>query len=140
MLVVPESPARNPWWRRWFGTRSERAAAKFLKRLGYRILVRNYCCPLGELDLIALDGKCIVFVEVRSTEDADVEKTAASVDPEKQRRLTRLALQFLQQKRLLSQAARFDVLVMSWPAGLRAPVIEHHKSAFEAAGKFQMFS
>lgn len=132
--------ARKPWWRRWFGSRSERAAAKFLKRLGYRILVRNFSCALGELDLIALDGACIVFVEVRSTEDEDVEKTAASVDPEKQRRLTRLALFFLQQKRLLNHAARFDVLVVSWPAGRGEPVIEHHKSAFEAAGKFQMFS
>ena len=34
--------AGKPWWRRWFGTRSERAAARFLKRLGYRILVRNF--------------------------------------------------------------------------------------------------
>lgn len=132
--------SRKPWWRRWFGTRSERAAAKFLKHLGYRILARNFCCPLGELDLIALDGSCIVFVEVRSTEDADVEKTAASVDPDKQRRLTRLALFFLQKKRLLNHYARFDVLIISWPAGRREPVIEHHKSAFEAAGKFQMHS
>ncbi len=57
----------KPWWRRWFGTRSERAAARFLRRLGYRILARNYTCSHGELDLIALDGRCIVFVEVRST-------------------------------------------------------------------------
>ena len=48
---------RMPWWRRWFGTRSERAAAKFLKRQGYRIVARNYSCPLGELDLIALDAR-----------------------------------------------------------------------------------
>ena len=59
--------AGKPWWRRLFGTRSERAAARFLKRLGYRILVRNYVCHLGELDIIALDNACIVFVEVRST-------------------------------------------------------------------------
>ena len=132
--------ARKPWWRRWFGTRSERAAAKFLKRLGYRIVARNFSCPLGELDLIALDGSCIVFVEVRSTEALDVEKTAASVDPEKQRRLTRMALFFLKNKCLLNHPARFDVLVVSWPTSQRQPIIEHHKSAFEAAGKFQMFS
>ena len=48
---------RKPWWRRWFGTRSERAAARFLQRLGYRILARNYTCPHGELDLVALDGR-----------------------------------------------------------------------------------
>ena len=65
------SSAKRPWWRRWFGTRSERAAAIYLKRLGYRIVARNFSCPLGELDLISLDGTCIVFVEVRSTEEME---------------------------------------------------------------------
>jgi putative endonuclease len=134
------SSAKRPWWRRWFGTRSERAAAAYLKRLGYRIVARNFSCPLGELDLIALDGASIVFVEVRSTENEEVEKTAASVDPAKQARLTRLALFYLQQKRLLNHAARFDVLIISWPAGQRTPLIEHHKNAFEASGRFQMYS
>ena len=45
---------RAPWWRRWLGSRSERAAARFLKKLGYRVLARNWSCPLGELDLVAL--------------------------------------------------------------------------------------
>src|SRR5439155_8813704 len=81
-----------PWWRRWFGTRSERAAARFLRRRGYRIVARNYTCSLGELDLVALDGRTLVFVEVRSTATEDAERPAASVDPAKQRRLTDLAL------------------------------------------------
>jgi len=135
----PASPSR-PWWRRWFGTRSERAAARFLKKLGYRVLVRNYCCPIGELDLIALDGRCLVFVEVRSTAEGEVTRAAASVDDAKQRRLTRLALHFLQRKKLLEHAARFDVLAVRWPAGQRAPEIVHHRNAFEATGRFQMFS
>src|SRR5262249_1340528 len=84
-----------PWLRRWFGNRSERAAARHLKSLGYRILERNYSCDLGELDLIALDGETIVFVEVRSTERADVSRPAGSVDAAKQRRLTKLALFYL---------------------------------------------
>src|SRR5271154_6771773 len=100
------SPSK-PWWRRWFGTRSERSALRFLKQLGYRILARNYTCPLGEIDIIALDGACVVFVEVRSTETAAAEKVAASVDNLKQQRLTRLALQYLQKHRLLEQQARF---------------------------------
>jgi putative endonuclease len=127
-------------WRRWFGSRSERAAARFLKRQGYRILARNYTCPLGELDLVTLDGKCIVFVEVRSTMGADPAVPAASVGSEKQRRLTRLALAFLQQYRLLERPARFDVLALSWPEDRREPNIVHYKSAFEAVGRFQTFS
>jgi putative endonuclease len=134
------SPAKLPWWRRWFGTRSERAAARFLRTLGYRILTRNYSCPHGELDLIALDGRCVVFVEVRSTGGDDPERPAASVDDAKQRRLTNLALHFLQEKRLLDCAARFDVLALSWPASRREPAIVHHKGAFEAVGRFQMYS
>ncbi len=130
-----ESP-RKPWWRRWFGTRSERAAERFLKNLGYQIVVRNYKCPLGEIDLIALDGQCIVFVEVRSTEAGATEKPAASVDEAKQLRLTKLALHFLQKKRLLNHAARFDVLILSWPADCREPVIEHYRHAFEAVDNY----
>ena len=134
------SPARKPWWRRWFGSRSERAAARFLKRLGYRIVVRNYSCTHGEIDLIALDGDCIVFVEVRSTGTDDTTKPAASVDERKQARLTKLALHFLQERRLLDHAARFDVLAVTWPANQREPAIVHHANAFEAVGRFQMFS
>jgi putative endonuclease len=134
------SPARKPWWRRWFGSRSERAAVRYLRRQGCRILTRNYSCPLGELDVVALDGECIVFVEVRSTGNEDVERPAGSVDGVKQRRLTDLALHFLREHRLLDRAARFDVLAISWPAEQREPRIEHHRHAFEAVGRWQMYS
>jgi putative endonuclease len=138
--MAPVSPARQPWWRRWFGSRSERAAARFLKRLGYRIVARNYTCPQGELDLVALDDDCLVFVEVRSTGNDNTDRPAASVDCAKQRRLTNLALHFLQHRRLLDRPARFDVLVLSWPADRREPAIKHFRSAFEATGRFQMYS
>jgi putative endonuclease len=130
---------RLPWWRRWFGTRSERAAVRFLRRLGYRILARNYSCPQGELDLVALDRDCIVIVEVRSTETGDVLRPAASVDATKQRRLTEVALHFLGRHRLLDRPARFDVLAVSWPPGRREPAIAHYPHAFEAVGRFQMY-
>ena len=129
-----------PWLRRWFGTRSERAAARFLKKLGYRILERNFRCDLGELDLIALDGRCLVFVEVRSSENADLTRPALSVDLEKQRRLTRLAIFYLKRKNLLGRAARFDVLAISWPAGQGEPKMAHYPDAFEATDRFQFFS
>ena len=132
--------ARLPWWRRWFGSRSERAASRFLKRLGYRIVARNYSCKLGELDLVALDGPCVVFVEVRSTETEEPERPAASVDAAKQRRLSELALYFLQQKKLLNHPARFDVMAISWPPAAKEPKIVHYPNAFEVVGKFQMFS
>jgi putative endonuclease len=137
--VAEPSPAKNPWWRRWFGTRSERAASRFLKRLGYRIVASNYSCPLGELDLVALDRGCLVFVEVRSTGGEDALRPAVSVDYNKQKRLTGLAVHFLQAKKLLDRPARFDVLAISWPPNRKEPVIVHYQNAFEAVGRGQMF-
>ena len=132
---------RKPWWRRWFGSRSERAAARFLRGLGMRIVAWNWTCPGGELDLVAVEGgRTIVFVEVRSTESGDLDKVAASVDHEKQRKLTDTALAFLRKRRLLNYPARFDVLLIRWPAGAREPVIVHHRQAFEAVGRGQMYS
>lgn len=122
----------HPLWRRWFGSRSERAASKFLRQLGYRVLQHNFTCKLGEIDLIALDAGCIVFVEVRSTESSDTLQVAQSVDARKQRKLTNLALYYLQTKQLCDCPARFDVLAISWPATEREPRIVHYRDAFEA--------
>jgi len=135
---VSFSTAR-PWWKRWFGSRSERAAERFLRGLGYRIVARNFTCPFGEIDRIALDGRCLVFVEVRSTENEATDRPAASVGPAKQRQLTKLALWYLKQKRLLEHAARFDVIVISWPENAK-PTIEHHINAFEATGSYQFYN
>src|SRR4051812_13265457 len=137
---MPLGITRWPVLRRWFGDRSERAAAKFLRRLGYRILARNVNLPAGELDLVALDGRTLVFVEVRSTEGCDVERPAASVDLTKQRKLTNAALAFLSQHRLLDHPARFDVVAISWPANRGAPHVVHYPNAFEAVGRFQMYN
>jgi putative endonuclease len=131
---------RWPVWRRWFGGRAERAAAKFLRRKGYRVLARNVVLPPGELDMVALDGRTIVFVEVRSTECADVLRPAESVDIAKQRKLSDLALAYLQKHRLLGHNARFDVLAVSWPGDRREPEIVHYPDAFPSTGRFQMFS
>jgi putative endonuclease len=92
------------------------------------------------LDLVAADGRTVVFVEVRSTGGADADRPAASVDEAKQARLTRIALEFLRRHGLLGQAARFDVLALSWPPGQREPQVVHYRQAFEAVGRFQMFS
>jgi len=131
---------RWPMWRRLFGTKAERAAASFLKRARYRILAKNVRLPMGELDLIALDGEVIVFAEVRSTASGDIHRPAESVDAVKQKKLSELAVAFLQKHRLLGRTCRFDVLAVSWPPGTKEPVIEHFVNAFESVGRFQMFS
>jgi putative endonuclease len=138
--AVPLGITRWPVWRRWFGDRSERAAARFLRRLRYRILARNVNLTIGELDLVALDGRTLVFVEVRSTAGGSVERPTLSVDSAKQRKLTAVALAYLQKHRLLDHPARFDVIAVSWPANQREPQIVHYPNAFEPVGRFQMYN
>lgn len=148
MPSPPEPPpeagfTRWPWWRRWFGRRSERAAARFLRSVGYRILAANITNAAGELDILALTGETLVVLEVRSTasDRADaLERTAASVDLHKQRKITEATLRFLAERKLLGKiAVRFDVLVLSWPPAAREPVVRHIPHAFEATGRYQLF-
>ena len=102
-------------------SRSERSAARYLRKQGFRIIACNWSTPQGELDIVAVDDGCIVFVEVRSTAGDDTERPASSVDFAKQETIRlRMSLQYLQAKNLLSAGdARFDVLAISWPAVAR---------------------
>jgi len=132
-------------WRRLFpqkplGQRGEAAAARFLKRRGYKILARGSRLRPGELDLVALDGRTIVFVEVKTRQSAVAGHPAEAVDAAKQRRLTRLAVTFLKRHGLLDYPARFDVIAITWPADQRRPTIEHFPNAFEAVGKWEYYS
>ncbi len=122
------------------GERGEREAERFLRRLGYVIVARHRRDRLGELDLVAVDGRTIVFVEVKTRRSHDAGHPALAVDEDKQRRLTRLALAFLKRYDLLNYSARFDVVAITWPDGAGRPVIEHFQNAFEPADRGQMFS
>ncbi len=129
-------------WRRYrsLGQRGERAAARYLRRQGYKIVGRGERDHFGELDLVAVDGRTIVFVEVKTRTSHEAGHPAEAVGAEKQKRLTRLALAYLKRHDLLENAARFDVLAITWPDGAKRPTIEHIKNAFEAVGRGQMFS
>lgn len=116
------------------GARGERAAARFLKRMGYRIVARGVRSRLGELDLVAVDGRTVVFVEVKTRTDTDAGSPLDAVTPEKQRRVTQAALAFLKYRGLLEHRSRFDVVSIVWPPGEREPQIEHVVNAFEAVG------
>jgi len=124
---------------RTLGQRGEDAAARHLRRRGYRIVERSARGPLGEIDLVALDGRTVVFVEVKTRRSDAAGAPSDSVTPDKQRRLTRLALGYLKQHGLLDAASRFDVVSITWPEGQRRPTIEHFVSAFDAAGGGGMF-
>jgi putative endonuclease len=121
---------------RLLGQRGERAAARYLKRQGMRVLLRGYRTRLGEIDLIVRDGETLVFVEVKSRRQGS---PAEAVTPEKERRLTNAALQFLRKYNLLEQRSRFDIVAVVWPHDRKTPTIEHFRNAFEPVGRWQMF-
>ncbi len=136
------------WLRRYFlaspppslGRRGEDAAARFLRRKGYRILSRSDRSRPGELDLVALDDDTLVFVEVKTRRGSNSGHPAEAVDAAKQRRLTRLAVTWLKRRGLLERRARFDVIAVTWPDDRRRPTIEHFPNAFEAVGRWEFYS
>jgi len=121
------------------GRRGEAAAARFLKKKGYLIVARSDRMRLGEIDLVAVDGRTVVFVEVKTRRSHDAGHPAEAVDEDKQRRLTRLALTYLKRHSLLEYPARFDVVAVTWADDRREPAIEHFQNAFQAVGQWQLF-
>ena len=101
------------------GLRGEKAAARYLKRQGYIIVGRGERDRIGEIDLVAVDGKTIVFVEVKTRTSRDRGHPAEAVDRDKQRQLTRVALSYLRRHDLLEYRARFDVIAIIWPPDQR---------------------
>lgn len=127
------------WWRAWrrppsLGQLGERAAEKYLKRKGYKIVARGVRRQGSELDLVAVDGRTIVFVEVKTRRGDVAGAPAEAIDEMKQRRMTTAALAFLKRHALLGYSARFDAVAVTWPADARRPTIEHIPNAFEAVG------
>lgn len=104
------SKSRNPTARLELGERGEDFAAKFLRRRGYKILVRRFKTRGGEIDLVCRDGAWLVFVEVKTRETEQLGAPSESVNHEKQRHLSKAALDYL---RLLNNPQiqwRFDIV------------------------------
>jgi putative endonuclease len=115
---------------RELGDRGEETAVCHLRSLGYRIVERNYRCRLGEIDCVAVQGKTLVFLEVKSRRSDEFGGPLEAVDARKRRRMTRLARYYTQQKRLTDVAQRFDVVAVWFEGG--TPRVEVYANAFEA--------
>jgi putative endonuclease len=114
------------------GRRGEAVAEEFLRAHRYTIVARNYRCRAGEIDLVALDGPVLVFVEVRSRRGERLGTPLESVDARKQARVARVAQQFCAARGWLDRDARFDVVGIRFDA--EPPAVEHVRGAFELAG------
>jgi putative endonuclease len=93
------------------GRDAEAIAAKHLQRHGLRIVERNWRCRFGEIDLIARDGACLVFVEVRARSSAQYGGAAESIDRRKRNRLIAAATQYLARTGLDTKC-RFDAVLL----------------------------
>jgi putative endonuclease len=91
------------------GAVGEEAAEAYLVAQGYRVVERNVASKLGEIDLVALDGETLVFVEVKARASAEFGAAIEAVGPRKRRRLARAAAMFLAKNRS-QRPCRFDVL------------------------------
>lgn len=131
-------PAMLEWFKRLLfeksdqgtlGQRGENVAARFLRNLGYTIIIRNFRCKTGEVDIIARDGKTIVFVEVKTRSDDNSAEPEQQVDPAKQQQLTKVAKFYLTRYGRPQPPARFDVIAIVWRTG-SDPVVRHIPDAF----------
>lgn len=117
--------------RRSVGKRGEEEAARFLQKRGFAILDRNVRSRLGEIDLVARDGKALVFVEVKALRERDGDPPQAAVGRSKQRRLGQLAQHYLKWKRLGEVSCRFDVVAVTLDGRDRVTALRHFPAAFD---------
>ncbi len=110
------------------GLDAEKLAATFLANHGLKLVVQNYHCRFGEIDLIMRDANTLVFVEVRLRSNSQFGSAAASITPQKQQKLILTAQHYLQQNPE-KNACRFDVLLMD---KLDTKAIDWLKNAFDA--------
>lgn len=95
------------------GASAENLAANYLSHQGVKILARNHRCTRGELDLIGLQGGCVLFIEVRLRRNSRFGGAAASITPSKQQRVISAAQHWLQGPgaRYAKQPCRFDAIL-----------------------------
>ena len=120
--------------RRGTGVKGEEEAARFLTRSGYAILDRNVRTRAGKIDLVAKEGKTLVFVEVKTRRDLiEGDPPQAAVHTRKQNRLAKLAHGYLKLKRIRQTPCRFDVVsvILNEEGGVKA--IRHIPNAFSVS-------
>ena len=114
------------------GTQGEGIACRYLEAQGYSILARNFRCPHGEVDIIALDETGLVFVEVRIRRTPGSYGTPQeSLSSGKRSRLVATAEAYIQSCSNPPEEWRIDLIAISMPAGGSAAEVDHIQNAIE---------
>ena len=106
------------------GRHGERVVARLLESLGWEVLERNWRCEHGELDIVAVDGECLVAVEVKTRRTATYGSPQEAVTGAKLSRLRRLTGAWLAAQDRRFEAIRIDVCAVTLPRS-GAAVVEH---------------
>ncbi|HVQ58459.1 MAG TPA: YraN family protein [Solirubrobacterales bacterium] len=117
------------------GRRAEDLVARRLAAAGWEIVERNARTRYGEIDLVALDGAVLVFVEVKAGRAGSAfgpERPVLAVDNRKQRRIRRLAAAWMAERRGVARfdRIRFDAVGVTFDRGDRVLDVEHIADAF----------
>jgi putative endonuclease len=116
------------------GAAGEQAAAELLAALGYQVIQRNFRTRFGELDIVAVDGDCLVFCEVRTRVGRGrLPAALESIGPGKQMQLRKMAHEWFSLsavERPRTRAVRFDAIAVAVTAGGQTLAIEHVIDAF----------
>jgi putative endonuclease len=113
------------------GSLGESLARAALEQQGYAIVATRYRTRAGEIDIVARDGGCLVFVEVKARRHTDCGTPAEAVTPQKQRRIIAMARDFLARYQSDATSCRFDVVAILLTNG--EPSIETIRNAFDAS-------
>ena len=113
------------------GSRFESLARNYLKRKGLRVIERNFRFGHKEIDIIALDGETVVFVEVKGRTSRDFGLPGESVTRGKMRHLIKAAESYLARRKMTNRPCRFDVICVTLDDN-RDTHFEHITNAFEA--------
>ncbi len=111
------------------GKRGEDLATVYLIEKGFQIVVRNYRQKSGEVDIIAIDKKTLVFIEVKTRSSLLFGQPFEAVTTNKQAQLRRIALDYMTRNKIKNQAARFDVVSILIEKN-KNPEIEHLQNCF----------
>jgi putative endonuclease len=125
-------PNKDPF-RFTLGERGEAAAWGFLLKKGFKILERNYRCPLGEIDVVARKDGRIVFVEIKTRSSRRFGAPEESVHAAKQKKMVRLAEWYRKEKGAGKLSASFAVVAIDW-RNREAPHIRLIEDAFSVDG------
>jgi putative endonuclease len=112
------------------GREGEEIAAAYLESKGYTLLEQNYFFERAEVDIVAHDGKSIIFVEVKMRKNTTFGKPAESITQKKQQLVMKAARAWLYERKMSGSPVRFDVIaIVKQPGG--APDIQHFEHAFQ---------